>query len=52
MEKCLKCKKHGLFFKRQYSPIESKERNVRHERTARCEVATHSDMNERNQGYT
>ena len=23
MEKCLKCKKHGLFFKRQYSPIES-----------------------------
>ena len=23
MWKCLKCKRHGLFFKRQYSPIES-----------------------------
>ncbi len=23
MEKCLKCKKHGLFFQRKYSPIES-----------------------------
>ena len=23
MEKCLKCKKHGLFFERKYSPIEA-----------------------------